>query len=133
MAVITYDLTKIKALIFDVDGVLSNQTITLSPDGEPLRTINIKDGYAMQLAVKRGLQIAIITGGTSNAIKIRYEGLGVKHIYMASKIKTVDLHDFMDKTGINPDEILFMGDDIPDYEVMKIVGLRHKYAVKQRK
>ena len=74
---INYDLNKIKAIIFDVDGVLSRQTITLSSAGEPLRTVNIKDGYAIQLAVKRGLHVAIITGGNTEAVRKRYEGFGV--------------------------------------------------------
>ena len=66
---INYDLKKIKALVFDVDGVLSSSTIVLSSTGEPLRTINIKDGYAIQLAVKRGLHVAIITGGNTEAVR----------------------------------------------------------------
>ena len=73
---IPYDLSKIKAVIFDVDGVLSAQTIQLSPDGDPLRTVNIKDGYAIQLAVKQGLKIAIITGAYTENIKVRYERVG---------------------------------------------------------
>ena len=74
---INYDLSKIKAIIFDVDGVLSAETIVLSATGEPLRTINIKDGYAIQLAIKIGLRIAILTGGKTEAVRKRYEGLGV--------------------------------------------------------
>ena len=74
---INYDLTKIKTVIFDVDGVLSRQTITLSATGEPLRTVNIQDGYSIQLAQKLGLRIAIITGGTTEAVRKRYAGLGV--------------------------------------------------------
>ena len=70
---INYDLRKIRAVIFDVDGVLSAETITLSSDGEPLRTVNIKDGYALQLAVKQGLRIAIMTGGTTESVRLRYE------------------------------------------------------------
>ena len=73
---INYDLKKIKAIVFDVDGVLSRQTITLASTGEPLRTVNIKDGYAIQLAQKVGLRIVILTGGTTEAIRKRYEGLG---------------------------------------------------------
>lgn len=75
---INYDLNKIKAIIFDVDGVLSRQTITLSSAGEPLRTVNIKDGYAIQLAQKKGVRIVILTGGNSHAIQVRYENLGVE-------------------------------------------------------
>ena len=71
---INYDLSKIKAIIFDVDGVLSAETIVLSATGEPLRTINIKDGYAIQLAIKMGLRIAILTGGNTAAVRKRYEG-----------------------------------------------------------
>ena len=74
---INYDLTKIKTVIFDVDGVLSRQTITLSAAGEPLRSVNIQDGYSIQLAQKLGLRIAIITGGTTEAVRKRYAGLGV--------------------------------------------------------
>ena len=75
---INYDLKKIKAIVFDVDGVLSRQTITLASTGEPLRTVNIKDGYAIQLAQKVGVRIVILTGGTTEAIRKRYEGLGVQ-------------------------------------------------------
>ena len=77
---INYDLTQIKAILFDVDGVLSAETITMNDDGQPMRTMNIKDGYAIQLAVKRGLHIAIMTGGTTASIRHRYEGLGVQDI-----------------------------------------------------
>ena len=77
---INYDLSKIKAIVFDVDGVLSAETITLSSDGEPLRTVNIKDGYAIQLAVKMGIDICIITGGNTQAVRTRYESLGGKYV-----------------------------------------------------
>ena len=85
---IDYDLTRIKALFFDVDGVLSAETIYTHPDGEPMRSVNIKDGYAIQLAVKCGLHIAIITGGRTEAVRRRYESLGVKDIFMGAAIKT---------------------------------------------
>ena len=89
---IDYDLTQIKAMAFDVDGVLSASTITLYPGGEPQRTANIKDGYALQLAVKRGLHLAIITGGRTEAVRRRYEGLGIKDVFLgcAVKIETYD-------------------------------------------
>ena len=74
---INYDLKKIKAIVFDVDGVLSTATIPMSTTGEPMRTVNIKDGYAIQLAMKLGLRIAIITGGNTESVRKRYEGLGV--------------------------------------------------------
>ena len=123
MSTINYDLKKIKALAFDVDGVLSADMVSLHPSGEPMRTVNIKDGYAMQLAVKLGYHIAIITGGRTNAVKVRLEGLGVKDIYMGSSIKIHDYRDFRDKHGLKDEEILYMGDDIPDIEVMQECGL----------
>lgn len=119
---INYDLKKIKALVFDVDGVLSSSTIVLSSTGEPLRTINIKDGYAIQLAVKRGLHVAIITGGNTEAVRKRYEGLGVTDLYMGSNIKLMAYDDFRQKYGLNDNEVLYMGDDIPDLEVLSRVG-----------
>lgn len=120
---IDYDLTKIKALIFDVDGVLSAETITLHPNGEPMRTVNIKDGYALQLAVKCGLHVAIITGGRTEAVRKRYEGLGIKDVYLGAAVKTREFDYFMEKYQLNPEEVLYMGDDIPDYEVLRLVGL----------
>lgn len=123
MSNINYDLKKIKGFIFDVDGVLSRDVIPLHPNGDPMRTVNIKDGYALQLAVKKGYHIAIITGGYTDSVKIRFERLGVKHIYMRSSIKMKDYNDFMERTGLCPEEVLYAGDDIPDYEVMKLVGL----------
>ena len=120
---INYDLTKIKALFFDVDGVLSCETIQMSADGDPIRTVNIKDGYAIQFAVKCGLHIAIITGGKTEAVRSRYEKLGVKDIYLGASIKTVQYEELLKKYDLKPEEVLYMGDDIPDYEVLKMVGL----------
>lgn len=123
MSSINYDLKKIKAFLFDVDGVLSKDIVPLHPNGEPMRTVNIKDGYAMQLAVKHGYQVGIITGGNTEAVKLRFDRLGVQHIYMASAVKKHDLQDFINKSGLSPEEIVYAGDDIPDYEVMQQVGL----------
>ena len=120
---INYDLKKIKGLVFDVDGVLSSNRITLSSDGDPMRTVNIKDGYALQLAVKKGLEIGIITGGYTEAVKIRYERLGIKHIYMRSHYKTIDYEDFLIMTCLKDEEVMYCGDDMPDYGVMQRVGL----------
>ena len=80
MSSIDFDLTRIKTFVFDIDGVLSSQTISLTPDGEPMRTVNIHDGYAINLAVKSGYGVAIITGGNSQGVHVRYSALGVKHI-----------------------------------------------------
>jgi len=123
MRIINFDLTKIKGIVFDVDGVLSPDFIPLHPSGEPMRYVNTKDGYAMQLAVKKGLQLAIITGGYTEAIRIRFETLGFQHIYMRSKVKMIDFDDFLQKTGLHTDEVIYVGDDIPDYEIMQRVGL----------
>lgn len=120
---INYNLKKIKALAFDVDGVLSAETIYLHPNGEPMRTVNIKDGYAIQLAVKCGLQVAIITGGNTAAVRKRYEGLGVKDVYLGAAVKTNEYARWKEKYGLRDEEILYMGDDIPDYEVLKLCGL----------
>ena len=119
---IDYDFSKIKALVFDVDGVLSANTIPMDAEGQPLRTLNVKDGYAIQLAVKRGLTVAIISGGRSEIVEKRYAYLGVNHIYMGAHYKTEQLEDFSQKSGIAYDEMLYMGDDVPDYEVMQLVG-----------
>ena len=130
---INYDLKKIKAIVCDVDGVLSAETITLHPNGEPMRSVNIKDGYALQFAVKCGLVVAIITGGKTDmdfatapfvteAIRKRYEGLGLKDVCMGAAVKIKEYEALKDKYGLKDDEILYMGDDIPDYEVMRLCG-----------
>ena len=119
---INYDLTKIKAIIFDIDGVLSAETINLSADGVPLRTVNIKDGYAIQLAVKLGLHIAILSGAKVDSIRVRYEGLGVQDVYLGCAVKIATYNEFLSKYGLTDDEIMYMGDDIPDMEIMRRVG-----------
>ena len=119
---IDYDLSTIRAIIFDVDGVLSAETIVLNNDGEPLRTVNIKDGYALQLAVKMGLRIVILTGAYTEALRVRYERLGIEDIYMRCAVKIKAYEEFKAKYGYRDDEIIYVGDDIPDYEVMERVG-----------
>ena len=120
---IHYDLNKIKAFIFDVDGVLSSSRITLASDGDPMRTVNIKDGYALQLAVKKGFEVGIITGGYTEAVRTRYERLGIRHIYMRSSVKLKDYEDFLMLTCLKDEEVMYCGDDVPDYEVMQRAGL----------
>ena len=119
---INYDLSKIKAIIFDVDGVLSCETVTMSHEGEPLRTANIKDGYAIQLAQKVGLRIVILTGGTTKAVEHRYKTLGLEDIYMGCATKMTTYEEFLKEYSLSDEEVMYMGDDIPDYEVMKRVG-----------
>ena len=120
---INADLKLIKAVIFDVDGVLSKQTITLGADGEPLRTVNIKDGYAMQFAVKCNLHIAILSGAKNEAIRSRYERLGIKDIVLGADVKINFYNEFKNKYGLLDENIIFVGDDIPDFEIMSICGL----------
>lgn len=119
---ISYDLTKIKAIIFDIDGVLSSETITLSAEGVPLRTVNIKDGYAIQLAVKLGLRIVVLTGANVPSVRVRYEGLGVEDIYLGCAVKIETYDEFLKKYGLTDEEVMYMGDDIPDLEIMRRVG-----------
>ena len=119
---INYDLTKIKALAFDVDGVLSAETITMDANGVPLRTVNIKDGYAIQLAVKMGLHIAIITGAKVDAVRVRYQGLGVPDVHLGCSVKMPVYESFLQKYGLTDEEVLYMGDDIADLEVMRRCG-----------
>lgn len=120
---INYDLSKIKAMVFDVDGVLSCDVMNLSPEGDPVRTVNVKDGYALQLAVKMGLNLCIITGARVESVRKRFEGLGIKDVYIASSVKIRDYEEFVAKYGLKSDEVLYMGDDIPDYQIMQLVGL----------
>lgn len=116
-------LKSIKAFIFDVDGVLSHDTSPLDENGDPMRTANVKDGFAIRYALKNGFQIAIITGANTQSVKLRYKKLGVEHIYLNSFDKTNCLDDFLAKTGLQKSEILYMGDDLVDYTVMKEVAV----------
>lgn len=119
---INYDLSKIRSIIFDVDGVLSNNTIPMDNLGNPIRTVNIKDGYALQLAVKCGLKLAIITGAKVESIRHRYEGLGMQDIYIACARKIQTYEEYKQKYNLTDEEVMYVGDDIPDYEIMKLCG-----------
>lgn len=119
---INYDLTKIRAIIFDLDGVLSAEKIAMDINGTPLRTVNIKDGYAIQLAMKLGLRIAILSGCRVESVRHRYEGLGMEDIYLGASVKIQVYEQFLAKYGLKDSEVMFMGDDIPDLEVMRRVG-----------
>lgn len=123
MSSIDYNLKKIRGIAFDVDGVLSASTIPLSENGEPLRMVNIKDGYAIQLAVKRGLKLAIITGGNTKGVHNRFKGLGINDIYMGASQKVPILKEWMEKHQLTAEEVAYVGDDIPDIPAMKQVGL----------
>ena len=125
MSTINYDLRTIRAMLFDVDGVLSANVIPMSPEGEPMRTVNIKDGYALHLAAKSDMLLGIITGGRTEAVRRRFLSLGLReeNIYLGSSVKIHDYRDFRDRHGLLDEEILYVGDDIPDLEVMRTCGL----------
>jgi len=116
-------LKEITTFIFDVDGVLTNGDILASDSGEFLRTFNIKDGYALQLAVKRGFHVCIISGGKGQAMQKRFEGLGIKAIFLGVSDKVQVFHQYLEKIQTGATQVLYMGDDIPDLKVMKLVGL----------
>jgi 3-deoxy-D-manno-octulosonate 8-phosphate phosphatase (KDO 8-P phosphatase) len=123
MANFKEDLVNVKAFIFDIDGVLSTQTIALNAFGIPNRTVNLRDGYAIQLAVRKGYNICVISGSSSKEYRKRLKLLGVKDIYLNSKSKLEHFNSFLKRYNLLKSDVLFMGDDIPDYEVMKEAGL----------
>lgn len=116
-------LNHVNTFIFDVDGVLTDGSILLIPGEQPIRKFNSKDGYALQLAVKKGYRIAVITGGSSLSVKERLGQLGIKDVFLKSSYKKEVLEDYIKTHNLNTEEILYMGDDIPDYEVMQMVGV----------
>jgi len=117
------ELLNVKAFVFDVDGVLSRDVSPLDENGEPMRTANVKDGYAMRIALKNGYPIAIISGAKNENIRKRYNNLGVDEIYLAVDDKTDSYNEFLAKHNIDAANVLFMGDDIPDYPLMKLSGV----------
>jgi len=116
-------LSKIDTLIFDVDGVLTNGIVTVFPNGELVRHMNIKDGYALKTAVDAGLNVCIISGGTNEGVRKRLEGLGIKDIYLGAHNKIKQFNEIVKKYNLKTKNVLYMGDDIPDYPVMKLVGM----------
>jgi len=117
------DFAAIRAIAFDVDGVLSPSTIPLGLDGEPMRMVNIKDGYAMQLAVKMGLDLCIITGARPQSIEKRYSRLGMTDIYLGAADKLPIFYRWVGEKGLQRHEVAYVGDDIPDLQVLKAAGL----------
>lgn len=113
----------IKSFIFDVDGVFTNSNLLVTESGEMLRTMNIRDGYAVKKAIQEGLQIIIITGGNSHGVVKRLEGLGVKKIYFGISDKPAILESLVKNNIIDLSTTAFMGDDIPDLDCMKQVFL----------
>ena len=115
-------LPQIKLFVFDIDGVLSDGSIHCFNTGEQLRVLNIKDGYALQLAIKKGYKVAIISGGQSEAVLKRLNLLGITDIFMSVHHKLPLLKQYLSDNNILPEEALYMGDDIPDWECLKYVG-----------
>jgi 3-deoxy-D-manno-octulosonate 8-phosphate phosphatase (KDO 8-P phosphatase) len=116
-------LANITTFIFDVDGVLTDGTITITTTGEMLRSMSIKDGFALKTAVDTGFNVCIISGGSNEGVRKRLAGLGIKDIYLGAHNKIEQLNDYMTKYNISKQQVLYMGDDIPDYPVMKLAGL----------
>jgi len=116
-------LKHINTFIFDYDGVLTDGTVILMNNGDALRTANVKDGYALQLAVKKGYRIAIISGAYSESMLRRFEALNVKDVFLKVDNKLETYNKYLAANNIENQHVLYMGDDIPDYEVMKIAGV----------
>lgn len=114
---------KIRCIVLDVDGVLTDGTIMVTESGEFLRSFNVKDGYAIQLAVKRGIKVFVISGGQSKGVLERMKRLGVDQIHLGISNKLSLLQKISSSEGLKPDEILFVGDDIPDLESMRWCGV----------
>lgn len=116
-------LHPIRAFVFDFDGVMTDGSVWTYGDRETVRAGNIKDGYAIQYAVKQGYRIALISGATSLSINNRMEALGVSDIFTGCGSKIQTFHQFLETYGLRPEEVVCMGDDIPDYEMMRQAGV----------
>jgi len=116
-------LKQVKAMVFDVDGVLTDGSIILMPNGELVRTMNMRDSIAMRLAVKNGYQLCIITGGNSQSVKQRLNRIGISDIYLKTENKIEALKEFVSLYDLQLSEVLYMGDDLVDYEAMSKVGV----------
>jgi 3-deoxy-D-manno-octulosonate 8-phosphate phosphatase (KDO 8-P phosphatase) len=116
-------LNEIRAFVFDLDGVLTDGSLLIFPDSEYIRTMNIKDGYALQLAVKKGYKVAIISGGTSEAVRQRLNKLGITEVHMGVSNKEDILEEYCSRNTLRFSELIYMGDDIPDYKVMQRAGI----------
>ncbi|MGM5630722.1 HAD hydrolase family protein [Apibacter raozihei] len=115
-------LHHITSFVFDVDGVMTDGSLILI-NNQMIRSMNTKDGFVLQYAVKKGYKIAIITGGKDESVVSRMKYLGITDVYLASQNKWEDMEDFLYKYGLKPQEVLYMGDDLPDYDVMTKVGV----------
>lgn len=116
-------MNDITTFIFDVDGVLTDSSVHITPTGEMLRVMNIRDGFAMKAAIESGYHVCIISGGSNEGVRIRLKNLGIKDIHLACPDKVEKFKEYTELYNIKPEQVLYMGDDIPDYHVMKLVGL----------
>lgn len=116
-------MNDISTFIFDVDGVLTDGNVHVAQDGSLLRDMSIRDGYAIKAAIENGYQVCIISGGSNEGVRIRLQNLGVKEIYMSVPNKVTVFKEIIAKYNLNPENILYMGDDIPDYHIMQEVAL----------
>jgi 3-deoxy-D-manno-octulosonate 8-phosphate phosphatase (KDO 8-P phosphatase) len=116
-------MNDITTLIFDVDGVLTDSSVFVTNEGEILRVMNIRDGYAMKAAVESGYNVCIISGGSNEGVRVRLRNLGITDIYLGTPDKVATFKEYIELYDIKPEQVLYMGDDIPDYHVMQLVGL----------
>lgn len=116
-------MNDITTFIFDVDGVLTDGTVHVSQTGEMLREMNIKDGFAMKAALETGYNVCIISGGSNEGVRIRLRNLGITDIHLGTPDKVATFKEYVELYDIQPEQVLYMGDDIPDYHVMQLVGL----------
>ena len=116
-------MNDITTFIFDVDGVLTDSSVHITPTGEMLRIMNIRDGYALKAAVESGYNVCIISGGSNEGVRIRLRNLGITDIHLGTPDKVETFAAYTELYQINPENVLYMGDDIPDYHVMQLVGL----------
>ena len=116
-------MNDITTFIFDVDGVLTDGSVHITPTGEMLRTMNIRDGFAMKAAIESGYNVCIISGGSNEGVRTRLRNLGITDIYMATPDKVETFEEYCELYTISPEHVLYMGDDIPDFHVMQLVGL----------
>ena len=116
-------MNQITTFIFDVDGVLTDGSVHVAPNGEMLRIMNIRDGFAMKAAIESGYNVCIISGGNNEGVRIRLKNLGITDIHLASPDKVATFNEYVGSYNIKPEQVLYMGDDIPDYHLMQLVGL----------
>ena len=117
-------LHNIRAFIFDFDGVLSNGMVYVMADGEQVRATNVKDGYALHYALKKGYKIAVISGGFAESMRMRFREFHGMEMYLKVSNKIEVFNQYLEKYGLKPEEVLVMGDDIPDYPMMKLAGVK---------